>query len=171
MLYVKSTADAPFVESAPAKSGVFDIKEAGAEPELVTDILTASNFNATNTEYKDFSEVSITSNAVYAGNSAKNSAGAIQLRSSKSTSGIVTTSSGGKVKAIKVTYESGSNTLDVYGKSSDLYSSTKSVQGTKIGTISGSGSINLLAGDYEFIGFRSKSGALYITSIEITYEK
>ena len=156
---------------------MFDIKEAGAEPELVTDILTASNFNATNTEYKDFSEVSITSNAVYAGNSAKNSAGAIQLRSSKSTSGIVTTSSGGKVKAIKVTYESGSNTLDVYGKSSayskasDLYSSTKSVQGTKIGTISGSGSINLLAGDYEFIGFRSKSGALYITSIEITYEK
>ena len=36
MLYVKSTADAPFVESAPAKSGVFDIKEAGAEPESVT---------------------------------------------------------------------------------------------------------------------------------------
>ena len=36
VLYVKSTADAPFVESAPAKSGVFDIKEAGAEPESVT---------------------------------------------------------------------------------------------------------------------------------------
>ena len=36
MLYVKSTADAPFVESDPAISEVFDIKEAGAEPESVT---------------------------------------------------------------------------------------------------------------------------------------
>ena len=32
VLYVKSTADAPFVESDPAKSEVFDIKEAGTEP-------------------------------------------------------------------------------------------------------------------------------------------
>ncbi len=35
VLYVKSTADAPFVESDPAKSEVFDIKEAGAELEIV----------------------------------------------------------------------------------------------------------------------------------------
>lgn len=35
VLYVKSTADAPFVESAPAKSEPFEIKDASAEPEIV----------------------------------------------------------------------------------------------------------------------------------------
>ena len=139
----------------------------------VVDVLTASLFTATSTTYTDFSGVTVTSGAVYSGNSSKTSGGAIQLRSNNSNSGIVTTTSGGKVRSITVTYESGSKTMDVYGKNtaysaaSDLYST--STRGTKIGSISGSGTITI-TGDYEYIGIRSKSGALYITSIEITYE-
>ena len=51
VLYVKSTADAPFVESAPAKSEPFEIKEAGAEPELVTYYVDFENTADTYTDW------------------------------------------------------------------------------------------------------------------------
>ena len=177
VLYVKSAADAPFIESAPAKSEAFTITTE-QQVTTVTDVLTwqTLGLNSSNTNYNDYSDVKISSGTIYKLNASSGKGKYIQLRS-KNNAGIVTTSSVGKVKAIKVTYDNGSNTLDVYGKSSaysnvsDLYSSSASIQGTKIGSISGSGIINLSAGDYEFIGFRSNNGALYITSIEITYEK
>lgn len=147
-------------------------------PTTVTDKLVASLFAATNTTYTNFSGVSETSTAVYAGNSAKTSSGGIQLRSSNSNSGIVTTTSGGKAKTITVTWASGNTsgrTLDIYGKStaysaaSDLYNSNN--QGTKLGSIKEGTSTKLeITGDYEFIGLRSNSGAMYLTSIEITWE-
>lgn len=158
-------------DSAASAACAFKTEAASGGGDVV-DVLTASLFTATTTTYTDFSGVTVTSGAVYSGNSAKTSGGAIQLRSSKS-SGIVTTTSGGKVRSITVTYASGSNTMDVYGKNtaysaaSDLYSS--GTRGTKIGSISGSGTITI-TGDYEYIGIRSNNGALYITSIEITYE-
>lgn len=159
-------------DSAASAVCEFTTLEAASGGEVV-DVLTASLFTATSTTYTDFSGVTVTSGAVYSGNSSKTSGGAIQLRSKNSNSGIVTTTSGGKVRSITVKYESGSNTMDVYGKNtaysaaSDLYSS--GTRGTKIGSISGSGTITI-TGDYEYIGIRSNSGALYITSIEITYE-
>lgn len=159
-------------DSAASAVCEFTTLEAASGGEVV-DVLKASLFTATSTTYTDFSGVTVTSGAVYSGNSAKTSGGAIQLRSKNSNSGIVTTTSGGKVRSITVTYESGSNTMDVYGKNTaysaatDLYSS--GTRGTKIGSISGSGTITI-TGDYEYIGIRSNSGALYITSIEITYE-
>ena len=153
-------------------------KPAEGTPTTVTDKLVASLFVATNTTYANFSGVSVTSPAVYAGNSAKTSSGGIQLRSNNNTSGIVTTTSGGKAKTITVTWASGNTsgrTLDIYGKStaysaaSDLYDSNK--QGTKLGSIVEGTSTKLeITGDYEFIGLRSKSGAMYLTNIEITWE-
>ena len=141
----------------------------------VVDTLVASSFEATNTTYKDFSGVSFTSDAVYAGNSAKTSSGGIQLRSKNSNSGIVTTASGGTLKSISITVESGSATVDVYAKTtaysaaSDLYDS--STQGTKIGSSNTTGAISLTnPGNYTFVGIRSNNGALYLTSIEITWE-
>ena len=50
----------------------------------VVDELKASMFTATNTTYKDFSSVSATSDAFYAGNSGKTSSGGIQMRSKNS---------------------------------------------------------------------------------------
>jgi hypothetical protein len=117
------------------------------------------------------------SDAVYAGNSA-GSNNSIQLRTNNSNSGIVTTASGGKVTKVKVTWNdntSDGRTLDVYGKSTayssaaDLYNNDN--KGTKIGSIVKGTSTELTISDeYTFIGLRSNSGAMYVESIEITWE-
>ncbi len=142
----------------------------------VTDEITASDLVATGTTYTDFSNVKKTSNAVYAGNSAKNSTGAIQLRSKNSNSGIVSTTSGGKVKSVAIAVESGSNTIDIYGSNtaytvaSDLYATDgNSNQGTKIGSLTETGTVTF-DGDYAYVGIRSNSGALYLSSVSITWE-
>ena len=137
------------------------------------DVITAEDLTATTTAYIDFSNVTKTSNAVYAGNSAKDEEN-IQMRSKNSNSGIVTTATGGKVKSVRITVASGSNTIDVYGKNtpyntaSDLYNNQK--QGTKIGSLQGTGTITFYA-DYAYVGIRSYSGAIYLSSIEISWEE
>ena len=146
--------------------------------ETVTDKLVATSFAATSTTYANFTDVKFDSEAVYAGNSSKSTGGGIQLRSDKSNSGIVTTKSGGKAKKIVVEWQGNTTsgrTLDVYGKNSaytnatDLYSITN--RGTKIGSIVKGTSTELeINGDYEYIGLRSNSGAMYLTSISITWE-
>lgn len=142
--------------------------------ETVTDVLTAGDFTATGTNYKDFSGVKKISDAVYAGNSAKNG-GNIQLRSKNSTSGIVSTKSGGNIANVKIAFASANtNTIDVYGSNtaytsvSDLYSAK--TQGTKIGSLKADGSIEV-KGDYAYIGIRSYNGACYVTSITIEWKK
>ena len=144
----------------------------------ITDELTASLFKATSTTYTEFSGVSVTSPAVYAGKSAKTATGGIQLRSNKSEDGIVTTASGGKVRKVVVTWEtttSAGRTLDIYGKNTayasatDLYSTSS--QGTKLGSVvMGTSTTLTVEGDYDYVGFRSNNGAMYIAKIEVTYE-
>ena len=117
------------------------------------------------------------SNAVYAGQSAGGNE-SIQLRSNNSTSGVVTTATGGKVKKVVVTWNANTaqeRTLNIYGKSTayedptELYSADK--QGTLLGTIVyGTSTVLTVEGDYEFIGFRSNSGAMYLEKVEITWE-
>lgn len=149
---------------------------AAVQAEEHTDVLTADLFTATGTTYTDFSGVSVTggSSAVYAGQSAKDNNGAIQLRSKNSNSGIVSTTSGGdRIKSITIEVSSGSNTVDVYGSNtaytaaSDLYNAQ--AQGTKVGSLSASGTITV-TGDYKYIGIRSKNGAIYMTNITIVWE-
>lgn len=150
-------------------------------PSTVTDVITADKLKATSTTYTDFSGVQISSNAVYAGNNAKTSDGAIQLRSDKSTAGIVSTTSGGKVT--KVSIEWASNTtkgrvINVYGNTnpytsaSELYSTTGNTnQGTNLGTIvCGTSTELVINGNYPYIGIRSNGGALYLNSVSITWE-
>lgn len=143
----------------------------------VTDELTLTWTGVTGTSYKDWTGKSATSSAVYAGNSAGGNS-SIQLRSKDSNSGVVTTTSGGKVKSITVVWNSETSngrTLNVYGKNSaysqatDLYNSSN--QGTLLGTIVYGTSTSLtLSDDYEYIGFRSASGAMYLTSVTIVWE-
>jgi hypothetical protein len=153
---------------------------AAAETTEVTDVLTADKFVATSTQYKDFSGVSVTSDAVYAGNSAKASDGAIQLRSNNNNSGIVTTVSGGQAAKVVVAWNSNTSTgnrqLDIYGKNTayssaaDLYDSSN--QGTLIGSIVCDTDTEIQIGEgYQYIGLRSKNGAMYLDSIEITWLK
>ena len=141
----------------------------------VTDIITAADLAATSSNYTDFKNVSFVSDAIYAGQTAKTNDGGIQMRSKNSNSGIVSTTSGGKIKSVTITYESGDNTVDVYGSNTaytsaaDLYGSSK---GTKVGSLTETGTIDFSGADvdYAYIGIRSNSGALYFTKIEITWE-
>lgn len=142
----------------------------------VVDVLTKSITGATSTTYVDWSGKTLTSSAVYAGNSAGGNE-SIQLRSNNSNSGIVTTTSGGSAKKVSVVWNSNTasgRTLNVYGSNSaysaatDLYDNAKA--GTKLGTIvCGTSTELVIDGDYEYIGLRSNSNAMYISEIQITW--
>jgi hypothetical protein len=133
----------------------------------------------TGTSYSDWSGKTSNSTAVYKGQSAGGN-DAIQLRSSNNNSGIVTTASGGTVRKVVVTWQSGTASgreLEIYGKNTaysaatDLYSTNATTKGTKLGSIVYGTSTELtISGDYAYIGLRSKSGAMYITEIQITWE-
>ena len=148
-----------------------------------TDTLDRELTGQTSTSYNNWSGKTSQSDAVYAGNSAGGNS-SIQLRSNNNNSGIVTTSSGGKAR--KVTLDWNDNTsstqeriVQVYGKNSeysqatDLYSSTASVQGDLLGEMkyqTDTGTELSITDDYQFIGLRSKNGALYLNSVQITWE-
>jgi len=146
-------------------------------PSEVTDTLDRAFTGITDTSYSSWSGKTATSSALYAGQSAGGNS-SIQLRSNNSNSGIVTTASGGKAKKITVVWNSGTTsgrTLNVYGKNTAYTDATElyntSTQGTSLGTIVNGTSTELtITGDYEYIGFRSASGALYLTSVEIVWD-
>ena len=171
------TVSKVLITEGEAGSGTGGDPNPGGDPtetpsgDTVTDTLTSANFAATSTSYTDFTYAS-NSGVTFVGQSAKSSAGGIQLRSKNSNSGIVTTTTVGKIVSITITVESGSNTVQIYGKNTaysaatDLYDT--SLQGTLIGSCTETGTITI-TGDYEYIGIRSANGALYITSIEIVW--
>lgn len=141
------------------------------------DIITANSLNATSTSYTEFANVTFSSSAVYAGCNAKNGNGAIQLRTNNNNSGIVSTASGGKVGKITIVWDSATaigRTVDIYGSNeayasaSDLYNVSN--QGTKLGSIVyGSSTVLEVNGDYSYIGLKSNSGALYLSSINVEW--
>ena len=154
-----------------------------------TDVLTADLIGVEGTSYADWSDkTGFGTSSVYAGNSTNGSganAGAIQLRYNASEeakqAGIILTGSNGMVlKGFSVTVKSGSNTLNVYGKNTaytsrlDLYSEDEATRGKLIGTVSATGALTLEEGvsyddNYQYIGMRSNSGALYFSCIMITW--
>ena len=147
----------------------------------VTDVLNnAFTGIGTTTTYTDWGNKKSESDAIYKGQSAGQN-GTIQLRTTNSNSGIVTTASGGAVKKVVVSWHSstsssGNRTLDVYGKNTayneaaDLYKTD--TQGTKIGSITcGTETEVVINGTYEYIGLRSNNGAMWLNEIQITWEK
>lgn len=146
----------------------------------VVDELNRELTEVSGTNYAGWTGKTATSTAVYAGNSAGGN-NAIQLRSNNSNSGIVTTASGGKVKKVVITWDSNTTatrTVSIYGKNSaysaasDLYSSA--TQGTLLGELNIDNASELtseltISDDYEYIGIRSKSGALYLDEVQITW--
>ena len=111
----------------------------------------------------------------------------IQIRSDKNNSGIVSTTSGGKLRKVKLTFTSESvkkNTanrvVEVYGSQTAYKSPTElyndDTKGTLITSFTYVSNDTLtyefaVSDDYEFVGLRSKSGAIYIEDIQITWEK
>ena len=155
---------------------VFALLVAPGTTSTVTDELTNTLIKAS-ANYSLWENITATSDAVYKGNSA-GGYDAIQLRTSNSNSGIVTTTSGGKLKKVTVEWNGNTandRTLDIYGKNtaysaaSDLYGTN--TQGTKIGSIVCGTSTELtISGDYTFIGLRSNSNAMYLDKITIEWE-
>ena len=137
---------------------------------VVTDTITAADLTATGTSYTEFSGVTLSSGAVYAGKTAKNGSN-IQMNSS-SPQGIVSTTSGGSIQSVKITIGNGNKNVSVYGKNtayssgSDLYSSSS--QGTLVGTTSSTGTITFTT-NYQYVGIRAANGAVYLSSVEINY--
>ena len=152
------------------------------------DVLTAEVLGAQRSGYADFSGKKATSDAVYAGNCMKNSTNDIQLRytanndpSKVKLSGIVTTTSGGKLTAVKIAWGTWENdvqdrTLEIYGSNTAYTDYTDLFDAEKQGTLLGSFNTKTNAtsftveGDYTYIGIRSKSGALYLQHITIAWD-
>ena len=142
----------------------------------VTDVITKDKLQVQELNgYVSFTNQSITSSAVYAGNIYGN-ASFIWMRST-SDSGIITTTSGGKIKSISVVWSTDNiagRTIKIYGKTTsytsthDLYLNNK--RGSLIGTITQSEtSIESIEG-YSYIGICSTNGAIYLDEIRITWE-
>ena len=144
----------------------------------VTDVLDRAFTGITGTSYTDWSGKTSNSDAVYAGNSAGGSS-SIQLRATNP-SGIVSTTSGGKVRRVIVEWNNNATAagriLQIYGKNTpytsaaDLYNSN--TRGTLLGTIAfnnGNQFVNI-SDDYQYIGLRSSNGAMFLTEIQIYWE-
>lgn len=148
--------------------------------ENISDVLTASTFSSVGSSYTNVTNVTVSSNAVYSVNLATNNQTCIQLRSKNSNSGIVSTTSGGVVKSVTVAWDPSTatgRTIDIYAKNTaysaptDLYNAQN--RGTQIGTIVNGTSTKFEfedGTDYNYIGLRSNSGALYATSITIEWQ-
>ena len=139
----------------------------------VTDVLTSVGLGATATggnSYADFTGKTFTSNAE-----------AIQLRSKNSNSGIVSTTSGGKLKKVVLTWASNTSAgrkVQIYG-SNTAYTAPTDLYGTNQGTMLAELNINdateyvstlEVTDDYEYVGIRSQADALYLASVEIEWE-
>lgn len=147
----------------------------------IDDVLTKESMGLSGnaSSYGTYSDISIRSDARYYANTAFTSDGAIQLRST-SNSGIVTTTSGGKVKSITIKWRADNTagrSIDVYG-SHTAYSTTENLYNTIQGTKLGSSTYNANAteytikvySDYEYVGLRSTNGAIYIDKITIVWD-
>ena len=146
------------------------------------DELTSALTGVTGTSYTDWSDKTSISDAVYAGQCAGQYS-SIQLRSSNNNSGVITTTSGGKAKRVIIEWNSNTSdtrTLTIYGKNTaytaatELYNS--STAGTSLGDLNVDDAVNHksvlnITGDYEYIGIRSKSGALYLDKITIYWNE
>ena len=99
----------------------------------------------------------------------------IQIRSKNENSGIIGQFAGKACKSITITFDSNTDSarvVEIYAstsafKISDMYGSSVD----KVGTISKSGNsfTYTFTDSYSYIGLRSSSGAIYITSIDIIW--
>ena len=165
--------------------GLMALVSGSVTAQVVSDSFTKSLLDGSITNYQDLSNVKLTSSARYTLNAASNKGKCFQLRSSKN-SGVVTTTTGGVAKTVTVvwyndgtTSSANGRTIDIYGKNepyaavSDLYSAD--TQGTKIGSVVYDANAETLTasvsleGNYPYVGFRSKENSLYTESITIDW--
>lgn len=178
-LYVNSTSTdyVKDITLLPAQAKESQVIE--ETPKAGTDVLNLDFTGISGTSYAGWGAFKgSATNAYYIGNSAGDKE-SIQLRSNNNNSGIVVWKSSGYVKSITVVWNSATSsgrTLDIYGKHSaysettELYATDADTQGTRVGSIvKGTSTTYTFTDNYEYIGLRSRSGAMYITSISIEW--
>lgn len=145
-----------------------------------TDVITANDLAATSTSLAYFTNVSKPSGAIYAGRTAKHSSGAIILTTTSANSGIVSTTSGGKIKSVTFTFNANTDKygIQVYGKNTAYTSSSDltdaSTKGTLLGTTTSLSNVITVSGDYEYIGIisnnTSSSSKIILDNIQFEWE-
>ena len=134
--------------------------------------------NGSNSNYINFSGAAFTSSAEYAGIASSGTGKYIQLRTKNSNEGIVTTTSGGKLKSVTISFNSQTTdrSIKIYGKNepytdaTDLYNAEK--QGTLIGTIAANDETFTVSptADFKYVGMVSANAAIYIDGITVEWE-
>lgn len=147
----------------------------------VTDVLNQEAVGNKGTSYAEYTLAAEKTNsgAAYALQCAGDK-GSIQLRSKNNNSGVVSTTSGGTLKKVVVTWNSGTaaaRVLNIYAADeaftiAGLYGNDAP---TPVATMTCSEATDGVSTytfetDYKYIAFRSADGAMYLTSIDITWE-
>lgn len=181
--YTHATDAPAYVNTSTTTMGTSDVTYYAVYAErtsgtltTVTDDLTLSKTGVSGTSYTSWSGKSVSSDAVYAGCNAGGN-NSIQLNASTSSSkrGIVSTTTGGKIKSVSVEWNSNSNTsrsLTVYGSNSayENVSAFNSSMGTSLGSITKGTSTSLdVTGNYTYIGLYATE-AIYLDKVSITWE-
>ncbi|MCQ2312194.1 MAG: chitobiase/beta-hexosaminidase C-terminal domain-containing protein [Paludibacteraceae bacterium] len=150
------------------------------ESSTITDDITLTTTGVSGTSYSAWENKQVSTNAIYAGRCAGGN-DAIQLRNdatdTKPASGLISTTSGGKVTKVAVEWNdntAGGRVLNVFASNTaytdvaDLTDDSK--KGTLLGTIvEGTSTELVISGDYQYIGVRSNSGALYLDKVSIDW--
>ena len=155
----------------------------GYAQETVTDELTATSLKLSSS-YSKFSNITLTSDAVYSGagyvGTGKSNYG-IQIKSGQHKNsfytGIVSSTSGGKIKTITIEFNKSCTGVNVYGNNTayesadDLFNSSKS--GVLIQKVSYNSSEVTVTpnSEYKYVGICSTFGTVYIDKITIVWEK
>ena len=144
----------------------------------VTDVIDNAFTGVSGNNYVGWDGISgSASDAIYAGNTAGDHS-SVQMRSNNNNSGIVSTKSGGILSKVEITWNSNTaadrevqiyGSTTAYSSAADLYNAN--TQGTLLGSIkNGENTTSLtVTGNYTYVGIRSKSGALYLDEIKITW--
>ena len=168
---IKASTVATSDYNADEKSFTLTVSDEGL------DYLDYNGVGVTGTTYTDWNNKQFGTNAVYKGNTAGGNS-SIQFRTDNNNSGIVTTTSAGKVGKITVAWNSNTTNgrkIDIYGKNtpysaaSDLYNAE--TQGTKLGSIAKGSTELTVTGNYGYIGIRSSDKALYLDNIAIEWDE
>lgn len=143
-----------------------------------TDVINQAATDVKGTNYTSGNITTTNSGAEYAFQCAGDK-GSVQLRSKNSNSGVVTTKTGGKITSIKVDWHSETaddRVLNIYASHeaytnpTDLYKTgVKYIAQLKHSEATNGISEYTFTEDFEYVGFRSNNGAMYLNSIELTW--
>ena len=171
-----------FRNSALTTFGV-DMRSVGGVANSRTDVINSEFTGVPSTTYEAWSDKrGSSSDAVYAGKTAKRSSGEIGMRQQDNDCGIVTTSSGGTVKSVTLTIHnetSYTRTVNIYAKNTayttagDLFGDNKGtlIQSVEFPANTASALETVVVpGNYKYVGINCPSYSVDLAEIRVTWE-